>query len=149
MNQPNSSFEILQNEIQKMIDYTSKKSTKNKRKSFYIYISVAISSALITFLVAIGDDFPVWKGTLKMSTLFFSAMSSILAAWDGFYNHKELWVIYGETRHYLKELHLKTRLISESEKNNPEYIRKLHNEFQSIVSKGNFKWKELRMDDND
>lgn len=84
-----------------------------------------------------------------MSTLFFSAMSSILAAWDGFYNHKELWVIYGEIRHYLKELHLKTRLISESEKNNPEYIRKLHNEFQSIVSKGNFKWKELRMDDND
>ncbi len=149
MNQNNSNFEILQGEIQKMIDYTSRRSYLNKRKSFRIYICVAISSALITFLVAIGDDFPVWRESIKMLTLFFSALSSILAAWDGFFNHKELWVIYGETRDYLKELYLKTRLASESDKNNPEYIKKLHGEFQSIVSKGNFKWKELRMDEND
>lgn len=141
-------FEILQEEIVKMIQLTTCRTKNNKIKSFRIYISIAISSALITFLVAIGDDFPNYKTIIKILTLFFSAMSTIFAAWDGFYNHKELWVIYGETRDRLKELHLKTKLASEEEKNSNEYIAQVHKEFQSIVNKGNFKWKELRLEEN-
>lgn len=141
-------FEILQEEIEKMIYLTSCRSKQNKRKSFRIYISIAISSALITFLVAVGDDFPNYKTLIKILTLFFSAMSTIFAAWDGFYNHKDLWVIYGETRDRLKELHLKTKLASDKEKNDSEYIIHVHKEFQSIVNKGNFKWKELRLEEN-
>lgn len=141
-------FEILQNEIAKMIQLTSWRSKQNKRKSFRIYISIAISSALITFLVAVGDDFPNYKTIIKMLTLFFSAMSAIFAAWDGFYSYKELWVIYGDTRDRLKELELKTKLATEEEKKNPEYISQIHSEFQSIVNKGKYKWKELRLDEN-
>lgn len=141
-------FEILQEEIAKMIQFTNCRTKQNKVKSFRIYISIAISSALITFLVAIGDDFPNYKTIIKMLTLFFSAMSTIFAAWDSFYNHKELWVIYGETRDRLKELQLKTKLASEEEKTDSEYINDIHKDFQAIVSKGNFKWKELRLEEN-
>lgn len=141
-------FDILQTEIAKMIELTSYRTKNNKKKSFRIYISIAISSALITFLVAVGDDFPNFKTTIKILTLFFSAMSTIFAAWDGFYSYKELWVIYGDTRDRLKELELKTKLATKEEKNDPEYISKIHTEFQSIVNKGKYKWKELRLDDN-
>ncbi|OSY87241.1 hypothetical protein WH52_12320 [Tenacibaculum holothuriorum] len=143
-----SRFEILQEEIVKMIEFSSCRTKQNKKKSFRIYISIAISSALITFLVAVGDDFPDHKTIIKILTLFFSAMSTIFAAWDGFYNHKDLWVIYGETRDRLKELHLKTKLASIEEKNDSEYITQIHKDFQAIVNKGSFKWKELRMEEN-
>ncbi len=148
MNNNPSRFEILQEEISKMIEFTSCRTKQNKKKSFRIYICIAISSALITFLVAIGDDFPNYKTLIKVLTLFFSASSAIFAAWDGFYSHKELWVIYGETRDRLKELELKTKLASEEEKVSDDYINQIHKDFQSIVSKGNFKWKELRLEEN-
>jgi len=140
-------FEILEEEISKMIDLTTSRSIRNKKLSFRIYLGIAISSALITFLVAVGDDFPDWKTTVKVLTLFFSALSAILAAWDGFYSHKELWVIYGETRDYLKELHLKMKLASNEDKTNSDYLNQIHKEFQAIVSKGNFKWKKLRLEE--
>lgn len=148
MNKTVSRFEILQQEISKMIEFSSSRAKRNKKNSFRIYISIAISSALITFLVAVGDDFKEYRTIIKILTLFFSASSTIFAAWDGFYNHKELWVIYGETRGRLKELELKTKLATEQDKNDPEYIDQIHKDFQSIVNHGSFKWKELRLEEN-
>ncbi|MCF2873477.1 MULTISPECIES: SLATT domain-containing protein [unclassified Tenacibaculum] len=146
---PLSKFEILQEEISKMIEKTSNSSTQNKKKSFRIYIGISISSALVTFLVAIGGDIPKeWSSTLKVITLFFSAFSTVLAAWDGFYNHKQLWVYYGDSKNNLKALLLKLRLLSEDDKNNPEMINEIHKEYQAIMNKGNYKWKELRLEDN-
>ena len=148
MNNNPSRFEILQVEIEKMIQFASCRAKQNKKKSFRIYISIAISSALITFLVAVGDDFKEYRTIIKILTLFFSAASTIFAAWDGFYNHKELWVIYGETRGRLKELELKTKLATEEDKNNADFIDQIHKEFQSVVNHGSFKWKELRLEEN-
>ena len=143
-----SRFEILQEEIEKMYHLTSSRSKENKKKSFRIYISIAVSTAIVTILVAIGDDFTNNTTAIKILTLFFSALSTVLAAWDGFYNHKQLWVNYGESRDNLKELLLKVKLTSDEEKNNTEFLIKTHKEFQSIIDKGNYKWKELRLDEN-
>lgn len=148
MNTTPSRLNILDNEILKMIQNTTNRSVQNKKKSFRIYIGIAISSALITFLVAVSNDLPKNLNTpAKFLTLFFSALTTVLASWDGFYNHKQLWVNYSETRDLLKELHLKIKLVSKEDENNPEFINYMHKEFQNIVSKSNYKWKELRLDD--
>lgn len=146
---PLTKFEILQEEISKMIEKTTNSSIQNKKKSFRIYIGISISSALVTFLVAIGGDIPKeWSSTLKVVTLFFSALSTVLAAWDGFYNHKQLWVYYGDSKNNLKALLLKLRLLSDDDKNNQDVINEIHKEYQAIMNKGNYKWKELRLEDN-
>ncbi|WP_299161345.1 SLATT domain-containing protein [uncultured Tenacibaculum sp.] len=146
---PLTKFEILQEEISKMIEKTTNSSIQNKKKSFRIYIGISISSALVTFLVAIGGDIPKeWSSTLKVVTLFFSALSTVLAAWDGFYNHKQLWVYYGDSKNNLKALLLKLRLLSDDDKNNQNMINEIHKEYQAIMNKGNYKWKELRLEDN-
>lgn len=148
MNNSNSKLGVLSNEISIMIQNTTNRSNQNKKKSFRIYIGIAISSALITFLVAIGNDVPKnLSAPVKFLTLFFSALTTILASWDGFYNHKQLWVNYSETRDLLKELQLKIKLASEEDQKKSEFIKHIHQEYQSIVNKSNFKWKELRLDD--
>ena len=148
MSNSKSKLDILSNEISIMIQNTTNRSDHNKKKSFRIYIGIATSSALITFLVAIANDVPKDLSTpVKFMTLFFSALTTILASWDGFYNHKQLWVNYSETRDLLKELQLKIKLASEEDKKKSLFITYIHQEYQSIVNKSNFKWKELRLDD--
>ena len=145
-----SKFEILEKEISDMVKKTGDSSLNNKLKSFRIYIGIAISSAIITFLVAIGNDIPK-EGALiiKIIILLFSGTSTILAAWDGFYNHKQLWINYGETRNQLSSLELKLKMLDEKEKLDDKKLDKIFEEYQEILSNGNHKWKQMRLEDKE
>lgn len=147
MEKKSSKFEILKEEVSKMVEKTAKASLNNKLKSFRIYIGIAISSAIITFLVAIGNDIPKEGAlTIKIIILLFSGLSTILAAWDGFYNHKQLWINYGETRNQLSALELKLKLLDEEEKTDDKKIDKIFEEYQEILSNGNNKWTKMRLE---
>ena len=145
-----SKFEILQEEISKMAEKTGSRSINNKLKSFRIYLGIAVSSALITFLVAIGSDVPEnMQLPLKIITLLFSGLSTVLAAWDGFYNHKQLWINYGDTRGQLHSLLLKMKLINENDRDKTKVLDELYYDYQDILHKGNMKWKEIRIEEKE
>lgn len=145
-----SKFEILQKEISDKATQTGASSLNNKLKSFRIYIGIAISSAIITFLVAIGNDIPKEGAfAIKVIILIFSGTSTILAAWDGFYNHKQLWINYGDTKNQLKALELKIKLMDEQERVNDKKLDEIFKEYQEILSDGNHKWKAMRLEDKD
>lgn len=141
-------YDILVEEISTMADRTSALSRRNKRKSFKIYMGIAGSSALITILVAIGNDIPEKHSfLLKITTLALSGLATILAAWDGFYNHKQQWINYGESRNHLRSLQLKLRLLEPAEKENDVILRGIYEEYQDIMQNGNSNWKTVRMQD--
>ena len=143
-----SRFYFLQNEVSEMQKKMGERSQNNKVKSFRIYIAIAISSTLITFLIAISNDVPEnYKLWVKMITLILSGASTVLAAWDGFFNHKELWANYGDTRNQLDRLLLKMNLTDEDEKLNAKIVEQFYNEYQDVLSSGNSKWKEIRVDE--
>ncbi|TYP99222.1 uncharacterized protein DUF4231 [Tenacibaculum adriaticum] len=143
-----SKYEILEKEVSEMALRTSLWSKENKRKSFRIYISISISSVLITFLVAIGNDIPEHlRFIVKIITLFFSGLTTVLAAWDGFYNHKQLWINYGETRDHLKSIQLKLKLLNTSERNDDQILNRIYKEFQDLLHNSNSKWRELRVEE--
>jgi hypothetical protein len=144
-----SKYEILVEEISTMADKTSNWSRDNKKKSFNIYIGIAVASATITILVAIANDMPEsWSLVVKILTLILSATTTVLAAWDGFYNHKQLWINYGETRNHLRSLQLKLNLLKQSERENDDYLREVYEEYQNILQNGNSNWKALRMEES-
>ncbi len=147
MEKTSSKFEILHEEVSEMVKKTTKSSINNKLKSFRIYIGIAISSAIITFLVAIGNDIPE-EGNfiIKVIILLFSGTSTILAAWDGFYNHKQLWINYGETRNQLSSLELKLKLLDDEEKKDDKKLDRIFEEYQEILSNGHNKWTKMRLD---
>lgn len=148
LQQAESKFSFLQNEIKRKATETNEKSQNNKAKSFWIYISIAAFSSLITFLVAIGNDVPEsYRLGMKIATLIFSGLSTGFAAWDGFYNHKELWVNYGDSRDKLNMLLLRMNLVSDEDKLNPETVEKFYNEYQDILNNGNSKWKKIRVEE--
>jgi hypothetical protein len=144
-------FDILQKEIETMASKTSKWSRENKKKSFAIYLLIAILTASVTLLVAVGDSIPVQpdcqdelKFWIKLLILILSGLSTVLAAWDGFYNHKQLWINYGETRNKLRALLLQMKLFTEEEKLDMKKVDIIYNEYQSIINSGNDKWIKLR-----
>lgn len=149
MEKPIHRFEILQQEIETMASKTSSWSRENKKKSFRIYLSIAILTASVTLLVAVGDNIPVEQGNedtlkfwVKLLVLILSGLSTVLAAWDGFFNHKQLWINYGETRNRLRALLLQMKLFTEEDKiNKVDYI---FEEYQSIINASNEKWIKMR-----
>ena len=147
MEKKSSKFEILNEEVSKMVAKTAASSLNNKLKSFRIYIGIAISSAIITFLVAIGNDIPK-EGAfiIKVIILLFSGTSTILAAWDGFYNHKQLWINYGETKNQLSSLELKLKMLDDDERKDDKKLDRIFEEYQEILSNGHNKWTKMRLD---
>lgn len=140
-------YNVLLNEISNLANRTSSRSKENKLKSFGIYIAIAISSALITILVAISGDVAVeYQFLVKILTLFLSGLTTIMAAWDGFYNHKQLWVHYGETRNHLRSLELRMHMLDDKEKQDMEILDSIFQEFQEVLQHGNSNWKALRME---
>ncbi|MCJ8290457.1 MAG: DUF4231 domain-containing protein [Crocinitomicaceae bacterium] len=149
MKETKSKYEILVEEISIMADKTSTWSRDNKKKSFNIYIWIAISSAGITLLVAIANDIPENLSLIvKVITLILSGITTVLAAWDGFYNHKQLWINYGETRNYLRSLQLKLKLLKPSEREDDSLLRVIYEEYQDVLQNGNTNWKALRMEES-
>lgn len=149
MEETKSKYEILVEEISTMADKTSTWSRENKKKSFNIYIGIALASAAITILVAVANDIPDnLSFTVKIITLILSGTTTVLAAWDGFYNHKQLWINYGETRNHLRSLQLKLKLLKQSEREDDSILRAIYEEYQDVLQNGNSNWKALRMEES-
>ncbi|OHX64218.1 DUF4231 domain-containing protein [Flammeovirga pacifica] len=143
-----SKYELLKQEIFEMSEKTAVWSDGHKQKSFWIYMGIAFSSSCITFLVAIGDDIAEsYHLFAKCTTLIFSALSALLAAWDGFFNHKELWVNYSETRNHLRTLLFELKMLNEEDRENDKILNKFYQQYKEVVHESNSKWKELRTDD--
>ncbi|AZQ62753.1 DUF4231 domain-containing protein [Flammeovirga pectinis] len=145
---------ILHEEIKNQINKTVKRSKENKLKGFGIYIAISILSALITFLVAIKESIPstpenidLINFSIKSFILLAGVNITILSAWEGFYNHKQLWLNYSETASQLKNLDFKIRLLSDEEKNNNEVIINLRLELEAILNNARSKWKDLRVEE--
>ncbi|MBB3699302.1 DUF4231 domain-containing protein [Flammeovirga yaeyamensis] len=143
-----SKYELLKKEIYDMSEKTANWSEGHKSKSFWIYMGIAFSSSCITFLVAIGDDLGEdLHFAVKCLTLIFSACSALLAAWDGFFNHKELWVNYSETRNHLRTLLFELKMLKEEDRDDDKVLNRFYSQYKDIVHESNSKWKELRTDD--
>lgn len=146
-------FDELGNIISDMADKTSSWSRENKKKAFWISISITISSALITLLVGIQDSVPhspenkslvdFW---FKLFVLLFGGISTVLAAWDSFYNHKQLWLNYSETRNHLRALSLEISLIPKEQRSDEELLYKYMERYNLILAESNEKWKKLRFE---
>ncbi|WP_044203822.1 DUF4231 domain-containing protein [Flammeovirga sp. OC4] len=147
MSTTKSKYDVLFEEISSIADRASSRSQENKLKSFRIYLGIAIASALITILVAVSNDVPLaYQLHAKIVTLLLSGVTTVLAAWDGFFNHKQLWINYGESRNQLRAIQLKMKMMDEKQRSDEEVLEQIFNEFQEVMHNGNSNWKTLRME---
>ena len=149
-------FEKLREVVDEMAHKTSVWSRDNKKKAFSLSLLIAIFSALVTILVGVQSDFPFWveheesvNFFFKVTILTFSGTSTVLAAWDNFYNHKQLWINYGDTRNMLKALLLEMDMCTDDEKQDLKVVKEYMNKYNHIMAEGNSKWKELRLNEDD
>jgi hypothetical protein len=149
-------FNTLQNVIDEMAVSTSTWSRDNKKKAFRISLAIACLTALVTILVGLQGDFPYFKENqelvhfyFKLSILMMSGLSTVLAVWDNFYNHKQLWINYGETRNHLRALSLEMSLVPEEKRQEVQVLEKYLTKYNQILTESNNNWKKLRLEDAD
>lgn len=149
-------FNRLRSVIDEMANKTSTWSRENKKKAFSLSLCIAILSAFVTVLVGIQSDFPFFieeKDTVdfifKLIILTFSGTSTVIAVWDNFYNHKQLWINYGDTRNLLRALLLEMDMSSEDERKDIKVVKEFMNKYNHIMSEGNASWKELRLTEDE
>lgn len=149
-------FNTLQSVIDEMAVSTSAWSRQNKKKAFRISLAIACLTALVTILVGLQGDFPYFRDNkeivdfyFKLSVLTMSGLSTVLAVWDNFYNHKQLWINYGETRNHLRALSLEMSLVPEQRREDAKVLEQYLTKYNQILAESNNNWKKLRLEDAD
>ncbi len=93
---------LLTEKLTELIGSFSKNRRTNKRKALYLKLSITALGGATTVLLGLQG---VERETLVQNiALVFSALVTLLAAWDTFYNHRGLWVRYTETVNRLRDI---------------------------------------------
>jgi ABC-type multidrug transport system fused ATPase/permease subunit len=117
----------------------------NKNKAFLSKILSISFSTLTTILLG-------WQGvpdktliTVKNVALLLSACVTIVAAWDAFFNHRELWVRYTSTANRLKAIQSDLNyLLAGTPNPNPEKLDELYGRYHAVLDETNASWQDLR-----
>ena len=129
--------------ITDITDYDSRR-LANKRKAFWSKILGISLSTLTTILLG-------WQGVegknliiIKNVTLLLSACVTILAAWDAFFNHRELWVRYTSTTTRLKAIQSDLNyLLAGTPDPNQEKLDQLYDRYDTVLDEASALWLDL------
>lgn len=81
-------------QIQKSFDFYLARKDNNKLKAFRIKMVEVIFSAVISILAGVSLLDSEYSHIVNIAILVLGGSITAFAAWDNFYNHKELWVKY-------------------------------------------------------
>ncbi|MCP3908059.1 MAG: SLATT domain-containing protein, partial [Oceanicoccus sp.] len=119
----------------------------NKKKAEKVVLVSASISAMTTISIALASQFKNLTPLFQSIAIILSASLTILVAWDGFYNHKRLWLLQAETVNRLKEINTDIRHLEATGSIKQSTIDQLYIRYKEAFGDFNNQWKELRIDD--
>ncbi|KHE91638.1 MAG: hypothetical protein K8F52_07080 [Candidatus Scalindua rubra] len=73
---------------------------------------------------------------------------TILAAWDGFYNHKRLWLLQADIVNRLNDIKTDIKHLEASGSSSQEAVNELYSRYKLSFREFNDQWNDLRAEDN-
>jgi DNA-binding PucR family transcriptional regulator len=141
--------EALRKMLDEQIESFERRRRRDKKKALGFRIAQAVASAVVTVLLGLNvsqlgfrDVAQEW---LKSLALVISAAATVFAAWDAFFDHRELWVRYTSAAAALKTLRseLNYRAAGPDPMTEAD-ADKLFQRFQEILDQANTSWQQLR-----
>ncbi len=144
----NANLEVLKKDINSSLDRFLKYRRGNKKKAEYVVIASASISAATTLFIGLGSIWDNYVSYYQALALFFSASLTIITAWDGFYNHKRLWLLQADIITRLYDISSDIKHLEASGKPTYESVNELHTRYKAAFREFNEQWKELRAEDS-
>ncbi len=139
-------IEQLKSDLAAEIQRTRANRATDKRKSAFVAIYVGIVSAVTTVCIGIVSFLPKnYAWVFGILALLTSASLTVVAAWDGIFHHKKLWINTARTLNELYELDADIRHTQASSNGlkqaqaNLFYVR-----FKTIMQDCNERWYKIR-----
>lgn len=116
------------------------------RRGFYrATLATAVLSALTTVLIAVSKVYPSLD-FISIAALTCSATITVVAAWDGFFRHRELWIQKTDT--WMELQGLEATIHYEKTKSDgvltSEQLDAFYKTFERILEKEHESWKNVR-----
>src|SRR6478672_7540003 len=135
---------FLEAEIETQIEGFDNSRKFYRRGLFYSTVSTASLSALTTVLI--GADKALKLGWLSVVALLTSAGVTVVAAWDGFFRYRELWIQKTDAWMQLSKLqsNIKFAKVSKGEVLADDEVEKFYRRFEDILMGEHESWKKVR-----
>ena len=141
-------LEALKYQLASHLESFEKKRVNNKKKAFFIYLSVTAISALVTVLLGLqgmSNGEIIW---IRNIALILSATVTVLSGFDSFFNHRSLWVQYTQTFTELRGLQSRLHyLTATQEVLLDDEVDQLFDEMQKILLVTNKWWQDQRAEE--
>ena len=142
----NANLGILLEDLDKQIEEVQSRVGRDKVKAMRIAIYVGVISAITTVCIGVVGFLPKeYEPFFGIVSLVASASTTVIAAWDGVFHHKKLWINAVHTLNELRmlELDLKHLQVAGAEAEQ-EQINALYERFKEILSANNDRWQKIR-----
>ncbi|HWZ45149.1 MAG TPA: DUF4231 domain-containing protein [Candidatus Saccharimonadales bacterium] len=144
----NSAQDFLSQEVQRHLNLFDRKRQKNKFLALGIKLFGAALAGAITILL--GISIPQKSMAYNNIALVLSALIAVLAAWDGFFNHRALWIRFTITTNALRALEQDIGYFKAKGGGHidVEETDRLNARLAAVLKQVNESWQELRREDN-
>lgn len=144
----NSAQDYLSQEIERHIDLFDGKRQKNKFLALGIKLLGATLAGTVTVLL--GISVPQKSMTYNNLALILSALITVLATWDGFFNHKALWIRFTLATNALRALKQDLEYINAKNGGRIDVLEtdRISSQLRAILKQTHESWEELRREDS-
>jgi hypothetical protein len=138
--------DFLKENIDKQIGSFSARRTANKRKAFWFKMLATSFAAITTIMLGLRVPEDA-AAQMKNAALVSSALVTLFGAWDGFFNHRALWVRHTITETQLKGIRSDLAYLLCSDNHGTEKeVDALYSRYTSVLNETNASWQQLRKD---
>lgn len=141
-----ANIEQLKTDIEARIKWAQSSRSDDKRKSAFVAIYMGIASAITTICIGIVSFLPDnYSNFFSIVSLVTSASLTIVAAWDGVFHHKKLWLNAAITLNELYELNTDIRHVEAGSAGvSQEQANQFYARYKEIMKRTNDRWYKIR-----
>jgi hypothetical protein len=139
-------IDVLRDAIAERISVIQTRVADNRQRGFRLKLLITGLSALTTVLLGL-KGFSELVGTVVQNVaLITSALVSLFAAWDAFFNYRAIWLRFQATLGQLKELEkdLRYQTAEGGQPLDDAKLDELYGRYRQIMSEHNASWLQLR-----
>ena len=141
----NVNIEELKREVDKRKKWARDYRDNVKKKSAFVAVYVGIVSAITTVCIGIVAFLPQSSTLFGIIALVSSASVTVVAAWDGIFRHKKLWITAAMTLDALMELDTDIRHAEKSFSGiTQDQTNKFYSRYKQIMRDYNARWYVIR-----
>ena len=139
-------IEQVKTDVAAKIQWARASRREDKKKSAFVAIYMGVVSAITTICIGIVSYLPItYSNFFGIVSLLTSASLTVVAAWDGIFHHKKLWINAARTLNELYELNIDIRHTETGTNGvSQEQANEFFERYKKIMKDTNERWYKIR-----